>query len=295
MAENAHAVSGEIPIRMGTCAWSYDDWRGAFYPEHLPAAERLQFYARHFPTVEVDSTFYHPPAPHVAAHWAEATPESFRFSPKLPRELTHERKLRDWKEPLDAFLAGIQPLGQKLGSVLIQLPPYFEPRHDEHALRDFIRHLPRDIRFSIEFRDPAWHVPRIAHLLEEHAVCWVWNDATTLEHAPEAAFGFWPQTADFLYLRLMGDLDNKYDPKTGQGIHQYRELMWSRDVALDNWAEKVRSALQHAGHALVYSSNHFEGFAPSTVVRLGKKLGLSLELPTSEEMRGQDPRQMALF
>jgi uncharacterized protein YecE (DUF72 family) len=93
----------------------------------------------------------------------------------------------------------------------------------------------------------------------------------------------------------MGDLDNKYDPKTGQRIHQYRELMWSRDAALDNWAEKVRSALQHAGHALVYSSNHFEGFAPSSVVRLGKKLGLSLVLPTSEEMRGQDPRQMALF
>src|SRR5262245_43572491 len=120
MAENARAGDGDPSIRLGTCAWSYDDWRGAFYPEHLPAGERLPFYARHFPTVEVDSTFYHPPAPHVSAHWAEVTPDHFRFSPKLPREITHERKLRDCREPLDAFLAGIEPLGEKLGAVLIQ-------------------------------------------------------------------------------------------------------------------------------------------------------------------------------
>lgn len=295
MEPNAPAASGDIPIRIGTCAWSYDDWHGEFYPEHLPASERLQFYARHFPTVEVDSTFYHPPAPHVAAHWAEVTPENFYFSPKLPREITHERKLRDWQEPLAAFLAGIKPLGSKLGVVLIQLPPYFEPKHDEHALRDFVRHLPRDIRFAIEFRDPAWHMPRIAHLLEEHAVCWAWNDTTTLDHAQEAAFGFWPQTADFLYVRLLGDLDSKYHPLTGERIHEYRKIMWSREAALANWTEKLRAIPQGVREAFVYCANHFEGFSPATAVRLGRKIGLSLELPSSEELRGQDPNQLALF
>src|SRR4051812_20944428 len=87
-------------IKIGTCAWSYEDWRGVFYPEHLPAGERLEFYARHFPAVEVDSTFYHAPTPHVAAHWAEVTPPDFAFSCKLPREITHERKLRDSAEAL---------------------------------------------------------------------------------------------------------------------------------------------------------------------------------------------------
>jgi len=295
MVQNAPASNGEVPILIGTCAWSYDDWRGTFYPDHLPATERLQFYARHFPTVEVDSTFYHPPAPHVSAHWAEVTPEGFRFSPKLPREITHERKLRDWQEPFDAFLAGILPLGSKLGSVLIQLPPYFELKHDEHALRDFVRHLPREIRFAIEFRDAAWHMPRIAHLLQEHAICWVWNDVTTLDHAPEAAFGFWPQTTDFLYLRLLGDLESKYDPESGERVHHYRALTWPRDAALSNWMEKIRSAAQHVNRAFVYMANHFEGFAPASAARLGSKLGLSLELPSSEEMRGQDPNQLALF
>lgn len=295
MVQNAPAVHGDIPIRIGTCAWSYDDWRGAFYPEHLPPAERLPFYARHFPTVEVDSTFYHPPAPHVSAHWAEVTPDGFRFSPKLPREITHDRKLREWQEPLSAFLGGIKPLGRKLGVVLIQLPPYFEPKHDEHALRDFIRHLPRDVRFAVEFRDPAWHLPRIAHLLEEHHVCWAWNDITTLDHAGEAAFGFWPQTTDFLYLRLLGDLDSKYHPQTGKRVHEYNKLMWRRDAALTNWVEKLRSSLQHVRHAFVYCANHYEGLSPATAVRLGQKLGLRLELPTSEELRGNDPNQLALF
>lgn len=295
MVQNAPAGTGDTPIHIGTCAWSYEDWRGAFYPEHLPATERLQFYARHFPTVEVDSTFYHPPAPHVAVHWAEVTPDDFRFSPKLPREITHERKLRDWQEPLDVFLAGIKPLGPKLGAVLIQLPPYFEPKQDEHALRDFVRHLPGDVRFAVEFRDPAWHVPRIAHLLEEHAVCWAWNDVTTSDHAAEAAFGFWPRTTDFLYVRLLGDLDGKYHPNTGKRVHEYRELMWSRDAALANWAEKLRSSQPQVGSVFVYCANHFEGFSPATAVRLGQTLSLPLQMPSSEEMRGQDPNQLALF
>jgi uncharacterized protein YecE (DUF72 family) len=123
----------------------------------------------------------------------------------------------------------------------------------------------------------------------------VWNDVTTLEHASEAAFGLWPQTTDFVYLRLMGDLESKYDPVVGERIHHYREIMWPRDAALDNWAEKIRSALQNGQRALVYFANHFEGFAPASAVRLGRKLGLAIELPSNEEMHGQDPRQMALF
>src|SRR6516225_2938603 len=75
-------------IKIGTCAWSYEDWRGVFYPEHLPAGERLEFYARHLPAVEVDSTFYHAPTPQVAAHWAEETSADFAFACKLTREIT---------------------------------------------------------------------------------------------------------------------------------------------------------------------------------------------------------------
>src|SRR4051794_23877023 len=91
-------------IKIGTCAWSYEDWRGVFYPEHLPPAERLEFYARHLPAVEVDSTFYGAPTSQVAEHWAQVTPPDFAFACKLSREITHERKLRDCSEPLHEFL-----------------------------------------------------------------------------------------------------------------------------------------------------------------------------------------------
>ena len=153
-------------IHIGTCAWTHDDWRGVFYPEHLPSSERLAFYARWFDAVEVDSTFYHIPASHVTAHWAEVTPPGFRFSCKVPREITHERKLRDVDEPLAAFLHGVEPLREKLACLLVQTPWWFSPRHDEHALRDFIRALPSGFPWAVEFRDEAWHLPRIVHLLE---------------------------------------------------------------------------------------------------------------------------------
>ena len=279
---------------IGTCAWSYDDWRGVFYPEHLPAGERLAFFARHFGTVEIDSTFYHAPAPHVSEHWAEATPPEFVFSAKLPRLLTHEQRLRDWQGPLAAFLEGIAPLHGKLGAVLIQLPPFFHPRHDETALRDFIRHLPAKPRFAVEFRDPAWHLPRIAHLLEEHRVCWAWNDTTTPEHAGEAPFGFWPKTADFLYVRLLGDLETKYHAD-GSRIHQYRQLQWPRTAALDGWAEKIRVAHAQVERTFVYTANHFEGLGPATAARLAERLGQPVALPSADELAGRDTRQLTLL
>jgi len=281
-------------IHVGTCAWSYDDWRGVFYPEHLPQAERLAFFARHFSAVEIDSTFYHAPVAPVAEHWAEVTPHDFLFAAKMPREITHERGLRDCAAEVDAFVQSIGHLHAKLACVLVQLPPYFTAKKDEHALRDFVRQLPRGPRFAIEFRDRDWHHPRIVNLLAEHHVCWVWNDVSDIEHADEAAFGAWPHTTDFLYVRLLGDLDTKYRPD-GNRIHQYRRLMWPREAALESWVEKVRATLPQVTRALVFVSNHFEGFAPQTAARVAEKFGLPVKLPTADELAGRDTRQLRLL
>ena len=136
-------------VAIGACAWSYEDWRGVFYPEHLPAARRLEFYAKYLRAVEVDSTFYHAPKAQVTAHWNDVTPDAFRFACKLPREITHERRLRDSQELLLEFMQDLAPLGRKLACVLIQLPPSFSPKTDEHALREFVRELPGGARFAI--------------------------------------------------------------------------------------------------------------------------------------------------
>ena len=277
----------ETPIHIGTCAWSYDDWRGVFYPEHLPQAKWLEFYARHLAAVEVDSTFYHVPTPHAAAHWHEVTPPHFRFACKLPREITHERKLRDSADALAEFLAGLEPLGEKLACVLVQLPPFFTPQHDATALRDFVLGLPGGVRFAIEFRHAGWHVPRFAHLLEEHRVCWVWSDATALEQQAEGAFAFQPDTADFAYVRLLGDLGKKYGAD-GRQIHRYRELLWPREPGLESWAVRIRQAVAEKAAVFVAASNHYEGFAPQTCQRLGERLGAKIELPVPDGETGGD-------
>jgi uncharacterized protein YecE (DUF72 family) len=273
-------------IHIATCAWSFEDWRDVFYPPHLPPAKRLEFYAHHLPAVEVDSTFYHAPSQQTAAHWHDITPRHFRFACKLPREITHERKLRESAGELAAFLRDIEPLAEKLFCVLVQLPPFFTPKRDEHALRDFVRSLPAATRFAIEFRNHDWHLPRIAHLLQEHRVCWAWSDTTPIDHALEGAFDFLPDTTDFLYVRLMGDLEKKYDGP-GSQAHRYREITWERTAALDNWAARIRREAAEKASAFIAVNNHYEGFAPQTCGRLAERLGMSIELPVAAQPGGK--------
>lgn len=293
-ADHFHSAAS---LSIATCAWSFDDWRGVFYPEHLPSNQRLEFYARFFNAVEIDSTFYAVPSAHAAGHWLDATPDDFVFAAKMSREITHDRKLRQCEELLDGFLAGIAPLRRKLACVLVQLPPYFTLKHDEQALREFVARLPGDFRFAIEFRDPGWRLPRVARLLEEYRVCWVWNDMTPIETALEGAFEFAPRTTDFLYVRLMGDLETKYG-EDGSPRHAYRRLLWPRDASLDSWAIRVKQHLGEVARVLICANNHFEGFSPHTCVRIAERFGIALRLPTPAEIEGRaasDGEQMKLL
>lgn len=215
------------------------------------------------------------------------------FAAKLPREITHERGLRDCEAEINAFVASMSRLHAKLACVLVQLPPWFSIQRDERVLRDFVRHLPAGVRFAIEFRDAEWHLPRIMHLLEEHRVCWAWNDTTPIEHADGAAFGFWPLTTDFLYIRLLGDPGTNYDASGGR-VHSYRSLRWPRDSALEHWAVKVRAVAPKAKRVLIYANNHYEGFSPQTAARIADKLGVLVSLPTPGEL-GDDTQQMPLL
>jgi uncharacterized protein YecE (DUF72 family) len=270
----ADVLDPSAKLKIGTCAWSFEDWRGSFYPEHLPPAERLAFYARHFDSVEVDSTFYSAPTPQVAQHWAERTPPEFVFTCKLPREITHDRKLRDSQELVHEFLRAIEPLRSKLGCVLVQLPPFFQIRQDEAALRGFVESLPREVRWAIEFRHDGWHLPRIVHLLESHRICWVWNDVTPLDHQEEGAFEFLPTTTDFAYVRLMGDLKTKPRRDEVRASQRYDRLAWPRDSSLESWSVRLRQCIEEFSRVYVYANNHFEGFSPLTSQRLAVRLGV---------------------
>lgn len=289
-------LADQQKVRIGACAWSFDEWHGAFYPSDLPESEWLEFYARYLPAVEIDTTFYSAPTENILLRWVEMTPAAFRFACKLPREITHVCRLRDCTAELNSFLRAIEPLTPKLQVILIQLPPSFTPKDGRQPLRRFLTQLPRDFRFAIEFRHAGWHRPQIIGLLEKCRVCWVWADTSPLNERNLAPFEFLPRTTDFLYLRLLGDYATNYDCD-GLFVHRYNKLLWKREAALESWSLKIERHLAEARNVWAFVGNHFEGFAPETCQRLAQRLGFDLPLPseTEKESSKQGRSQMDLF
>ena len=135
--------------------WSYAPWQGRYLPRGLAPRERLSAYATWCNAVEGNTTFYATPTLDTVRSWAEQTSPDFRFVLKLPKPITHERRLADAGEPLRAFLSAIEPLGPRAHTLWIQLPPSFGPG-DLGALAGFVRRLPREYRYSVEVRDRAF-------------------------------------------------------------------------------------------------------------------------------------------
>ena len=266
----------------GTCAWSFDDWRDIFYPHALPRNRWLEFYARHFPAVEMDSSFYHVPSARTVEHWSEMTGPEFRFCPKLPKTLSHEKRLEDPAAEIAMMRYLADELGPCFGCALLQLPPSFHARpHEEKMLRTFLRDWPAALSLAVEFRHESWNTPHGARLLEDRGVALVWADNLPLDEQSHAGFGFRPVTAKHLYVRLLGDFRTKYGPD-GRETHRYGRLLWPRDVALEHWAVKLR---HHAAADAIYvfANNHYEGMAVETARRLASKLGLAMPSSPAED------------
>lgn len=287
-------ITDQQKIRLGACAWSFEEWRGTFYPAELPEERWLEYYSRYFPAVEVDSTFYAAPSEAAVFRWMESTPASFRFACKLPRSITHACRLRDCSAEFTQFLRALEPLLPKLQVILVQLPPSFAPKDGRAVLRGFLEQLPRDFRFAIEFRHPGWHRPQVVRLLQKHRACWVWADTSPLNERNLAPFELWPNTTDFLYVRLLGDYSTKYG-QDGGPMHRYGKLLWKREAALESWAMKIQRHVSDARSVWTFVNNHYEGFAPETCQRLAERLGFEVTLPSSADTLSADPGQLNLF
>ena len=139
---------------IGTSGYNYPEWKGSFYPEKMPAAKMLPFYAQAFNTVEINYTFYRIPNQKTLAGWDGETPEGFRLTLKAPKRITHIAKLRNCAELLEYFLKTAATLGPKLGAILFQLPPYF---HKDLAVLDgFLALIPPFCCAAFEFRHASW-------------------------------------------------------------------------------------------------------------------------------------------
>jgi uncharacterized protein YecE (DUF72 family) len=182
-----------VNILVGTSGWSYKEWKGSFYPAKLPAEEMLRFYAGRFPTVEVNNSFYRIPAERVLAGWAEQVPQRFRFVLKASRRITHNNRLNDEDGSLGYFLRAINPLGERLGPTLFQLPPTF--KQDLDRLQRFLDKLPRRWPAAVEFRHDSWFDERVYDLLRARGVALVAVDEDESEGpgsplVPTASWGY---------------------------------------------------------------------------------------------------------
>ena len=182
-----------MEIRVGTSGFSYKEWKGVFYPEKIKPAEMLGFYAEHFGSVEINNTFYRMPTVKLLEGWAAQVPATFRFVLKVPRRITHSKKLADVGDEMKYLLETAGVLGTRLGPMLFQLPPFF--KQDIARLRDFLATLPDDFLAAFEFRNASWFDDETYEALREHNQALVLAD-TDKGEPPMVA------TADWGYLRL---------------------------------------------------------------------------------------------
>jgi uncharacterized protein YecE (DUF72 family) len=236
-------------IRVGTSGWSYKDWVGNFYPPKLPSTGYLKHYSSIFSTVEIDSTFYRIPAISTIKKWADTTPNGFVFAAKFPRTVTHEGTAESRLRDIVSFTEAMRHLEGKLGPLLLQFPYSFKP-DSWPLLERLIAAIPSDIPLSVEVRNKAWlENDPMRELLRSRNISWC-----LIEHPwfPKVKI----QTADFLYLRFLGDQ---------KGITEdYSYIRDPRESDLVWWANTIKELSAKSRKTYVYFNNHFSGHAPTT-------------------------------
>lgn len=214
---------------IGTSGWQYKDWRGPFYPRDLPQRLWLEHYAGAFGTVEVNNAFYRLPERSTFEAWRERTPDGFVVGVKASRFLTHVRRLREPQEPVGRLMERAAGLGDRLGPVLLQLPPTM--RVDVAALDATLAAFPAGVRVAVEPRHDSWWVDEVRQVLRDRGAALCWADRLSRPVTP-----LWV-TGDWGYLRL----------------HEGRAAPWPRygRTALDTWVRRLEAFTE----AYVYFNN----------------------------------------
>ena len=186
-------------ILVGTSGYNYPEWKGSFYPQDLPAAKMLPFYAERFPSVEINATFYRMPTSKSIAGWLGQVPSSFRFTLKANRRITHDKRLKDVGDSVAFFVATARELGPQLGALLFQTPPNL--KCDLERFDAFLATLPDGVPAAFEFRHDSWLDDEVYARLRARNFALCVADTET-RSVPVV------HTADFAYLRLR---DEGYD------------------------------------------------------------------------------------
>ncbi len=243
---------------MGTQGWAYPEWIGSFYPPGSKQEHLLPFYASVFPAVELDTTFYHPPKATIVRSWARHTPESFRFTAKVPQAITHVARLSSMSEQIEAFVRSLDPLGERRGPLLVQMPADFVRDEGTLGVLDrFLAAAPADARLAVEFRDRSWQTAAVWELLRKRRASMAWTQWRDLPPATEI-------TADFLYVRWMGHRE---------AVTTFGHEQIDRSADFDAWQGTLTRALPEVREVYGFFNNHWAGHSPASAAEMLRRLG----------------------
>jgi uncharacterized protein YecE (DUF72 family) len=254
-------------ILLGTSAFTANGWQGSFYPPGLNSRDFLSYYATQFATVEVDSTFYGCPSASTVSNWSARTPEDFLFCVKIPQVITHDKALVDCDAEFEEFVKTMDILGPKLGPMVFQFPSFDRwkfPKQDSFlaVLAPFLKKLPGDHKFVIEIRNKTWLDAKFADVLREHNVALGLTDTSFMPRPWEMEEKFDLVTADFAYVRWLGDRKQIEKQTT-----TWDKTVVDRTSDMKNWVDLLKQMVNNKKirKLFAFANNHYAGHGPGTV------------------------------
>lgn len=287
-----------MPISIGCSGWSYDDsfekggWVKAFYPDSQ--IKKLQYYSRFFDTAEMDATFYEKFYRYMTRDtftaMVRSTPDRFQFSIKVPETVTHDNRLDIKKGAaalLDEFLEKISPLkyANKLGAILIQLPPSFTVKEFQNTEK-FLDRLPTGYDYAVEFRHPSWNTEGPWELLKHYNIAAVMTDSPT------------PDKLQFLSQPLV-TANHSFIRWHGRQVKPRYNYLYSKNE-LEPWVDKVKNMSAETAVVRGYFNNHYGARAVVNALEFKEMLGTKLNqnetivLENARNLFSQPSRQATL-
>ena len=244
---------------IGTSGWSYKHWSGIFYPEGIKPAKYLEYYLTRFDCVELNASFYHLPRKATVEGWVRRTPDTFVFCPKMSRYITHLRRLTNTESSLKNFFSVFEPMNDRLGPVLIQLPPGL--KYDAVLIKEFVDMLKKQygqFQYAIEVRHKSWIGDGFFSLLEEYGMSFVIADSGNRYPYYEAI------TTNFVYMRFHGN-EKLY-------ASDYQE--WE----LREYADKISSWMKKGKEVWAFFNNDYGGYAVKNAQKLRDLVALTNDI-----------------
>ena len=244
------------PVLIGTSGWTYDGWRGPFYPEGVPKKNWLKWYGGQFSSTEINGSFYRTPSLEAVKAWRADTPDDFIFAWKASKFITHWKRLSDnSKNSIELMETRLKALGPKAGPVLFQLPARFKA--DRERLATFLKLLSQRYLYAFEFRDASWYEGAIFDLMRDNNIALCLSD----HHDAPAP---WEVTASHVYVRghgPTGRYKGRYRPKT-----------------MEEWATAIKRWKRRRLTIYCYFDNDIKSAAPKDALRLANLVGIRSQL-----------------